>query len=196
MFFPGILIMILFSTCLMTTVGQLVEYRKQGTFQLFQLSPVRMKDFIFGQVGGRLLVSVLHIIFYLGLGVVLGLMKIQHFLPTLGMLLFGVAMMLTLAFILSSWFTSIESANMVLVFAMMPMIFLSGAFMPLEMVPDIFRTIAFFIPLTYLVDALKEVLLATTAPLSVGMNLVITLGWSVVFFLIAVVTFRWNLKKQ
>ena len=66
-----------------------------------------------------------------------------------------------------------------------PMMFLSGTFFPIEQMPDFLQTIARLIPLTYLADALRQVMVggAPFAPLWVCAA--VLLGWLVVCFGIA-----------
>jgi len=73
-----------------------------------------------------------------------------------------------------------------------PMMFMSGAFFQIDQMPQFLQVIARVIPLTYLADALRQVMVggAPFAPLSVCVA--VLLGWLVVCFGIASVKFRWQ----
>jgi ABC-2 type transport system permease protein len=73
-----------------------------------------------------------------------------------------------------------------------PMMFLSGAFFQIDQMPEFLQSIARLIPLTYLADALRQVMVdgAAFAPLYVCAA--VLLGWLVVCFAIAARYFKWQ----
>jgi ABC-2 type transport system permease protein len=73
-----------------------------------------------------------------------------------------------------------------------PMMFLSGTFFPIEQMPDPLQAVARVIPLTYLSDALRQVMVggAPFAPLWVCA--VVLLAWLIGGYVIASMKFRWQ----
>ncbi len=73
-----------------------------------------------------------------------------------------------------------------------PMMFLSGIFFQIDQMPAYLQTIARLIPLTYLADALRQVMVggAPFAPLYV--DALVLVGWLVVCYAVAARFFRWQ----
>jgi ABC-2 type transport system permease protein len=68
-------------------------------------------------------------------------------------------------------------------FLIFPLIFLSGAFYPLQEAPEWLRIISYFNPLTYGVEALRHVIIGVSfTPLS--LSFVIALSFSLVSILV------------
>ncbi|MBA2489881.1 MAG: ABC transporter permease, partial [Chloroflexi bacterium] len=85
-----------------------------------------------------------------------------------------------------------ESANALTSIVQFPLMFLSGIFFPIEFMPDFLRPVATLLPLTYLGDALRQVMVggAPFAPLAV--DALVLGGWLVGSFLISARFFRWQ----
>jgi ABC-2 type transport system permease protein len=77
------------------------------------------------------------------------------------------------------------TANMILTALRLPMIFISGVFIPTQSLPPQFRIVSYLTPLTYAVDALRE---ATIGPsVMFVVDLVALLMWFIVFQSIAAI---------
>jgi len=74
----------------------------------------------------------------------------------------------------------------------LPMQFLCGTLIPLQSLPPLLRRIAYALPLTYFVQALRGAMLTGGGPLAYARDWAILLGCLVVGALVAVRTFRWE----
>jgi ABC-2 type transport system permease protein len=74
----------------------------------------------------------------------------------------------------------------------MPLMFLSGIFFPFDFMPDFLRTFARLLPLTYLGDALRQVMVNGTQVAPLGVDVLVLAGWLVVCLAIAARSFRWE----
>lgn len=73
-----------------------------------------------------------------------------------------------------------------------PMLLLSGAFVPLEVLPNALRIIARCLPLTYFVIPFRSVMVEGLSLAANATNLILLLLWMVGSWTIALRTFRWN----
>ena len=73
-----------------------------------------------------------------------------------------------------------------------PMMFLSGIFFPLEIMPDFMRPIMTAMPLTYLGDSLRQLMVNSSALHSHLINMAVLGGWPAVCLIGAVCFFCWN----
>jgi len=74
----------------------------------------------------------------------------------------------------------------------LPMLFLSGIFFPVEAMPGFLHPVADALPLTYLADALRQVMISATPYHSMLVNSLVLLGWLVVSSALAIRFFRGN----
>jgi ABC-2 type transport system permease protein len=73
-----------------------------------------------------------------------------------------------------------------------PLMFLSGTFFPIDAMPDALQTVARAMPLTYLGDALRQVMVDGTPFSPLWICAAVLVGWLVVCFGIAARFFRWQ----
>ena len=73
-----------------------------------------------------------------------------------GFIVVGAMAFTALGYVIASFAPTEESANFIVSAVQFPMMFLSGIFFPLQGLPDWLHTVASFLPLTYLGDALRQ----------------------------------------
>ncbi len=73
-----------------------------------------------------------------------------------------------------------------------PMMFLSGTFFPIDQMPAPLQAVARAIPLTYLSDALRQVMVGGAAFAPLWLCFVVLAAWLVGCFAIAARKFRWQ----
>jgi ABC-2 type transport system permease protein len=74
----------------------------------------------------------------------------------------------------------------------LPMAFLSGAFIPLESAPQWLVVVSKFLPMGYLVEGMKDVMVRGEGPSAAFLPIVILLGFAAVVTFIATRVFRWD----
>jgi ABC-2 type transport system permease protein len=72
----------------------------------------------------------------------------------------------------------------------MPMMFVSGVFYPIETMPWIFQKIAYILPLTYVNDALRAVMLKGVGIGGIWIDVVVLIGFTALFFALGVTQFN------
>jgi ABC-2 type transport system permease protein len=70
--------------------------------------------------------------------------------------------------------------------------FLSGVFFPREAMPDFLAGITAFLPLTYVIEALRAIVNEGATMMMLGPELLGMAVWVVISFVIAVRLFRWE----
>jgi ABC-2 type transport system permease protein len=87
----------------------------------------------------------------------------------------------------------IEAANAVGNAIAFPMMFLSGTFFPLDMMPSYLQTVSKALPLTYFSEGLKATMI-TKFPETIWFNIVIVGALAVLFIVIGALVTRWKEK--
>ena len=73
-----------------------------------------------------------------------------------------------------------------------PMMFLSGIFFPIEVMPDFLRPVLEALPLTYLGDGLRQIMVGATPLHSLTTDIAVLGGWLIVCMVLAIRFFRWE----
>ena len=104
----------------------------------------------------------------------------------------GAMAFLALGYVIASFAKTEDSANGMTSMIQFPMMFLSGAFFQIDQMPPFLQYVARIIPLTYLADALRQVMVGGAAFAPLWVCAAVLLGWLVVCFGIAARRFEWQ----
>ena len=171
----------------------LVADREKLILKRLAATPLRRWQLVGSNVLMRLLIALAQAVIIVGVGVaVFGVQIVGSLLLAGVFIALGAMTFLALGYVLASFARTEDSANGMTSVVQFPMMFLSGTFFPLEQMPDFLRTIARIIPLTYLSDALRQVMVGGAAFAPLWMCAAVLVAWLVVCFGIASRTFRWQ----
>jgi ABC-2 type transport system permease protein len=171
----------------------LVADREKLILKRLAATPLRRWQLVGSNVLMRLLIALAQAVIIVGVGVaVFGVQIVGSLLLAAAFVALGAMTFLALGYVLASFARTEDSANGMTSVVQFPMMFLSGTFFPLEQMPDFMRTIAGIIPLTYLSDALRQVMVGGAAFAPLWMCAVVLVAWLVICFGIASRTFRWQ----
>jgi ABC-2 type transport system permease protein len=109
-----------------------------------------------------------------------------------GMVILGGLTFLTVGFMISAFAKTQESAMPLLMLVQFPMMFLSGIFFPVEMMPGFMRPIMDAMPLTYLADSIRQTMVQSSALHSHLINVGVLVGWFIACLIVAVRFFKWE----
>ncbi len=189
---PSILAMALMQLGVFAAIP-LVEQREKGILKRIGATPLARWKLIGSNVLLRLIVALVDAVFILGIGMaVFHVELVGNPLVVAGLVILGASSFLALGFMLASFLRTEEQANGVVQIVQMPMMFLSGIFFPFDFLPDFLRTVARFLPLTYLGDSLRQVMVNGTQVAPFEVDVAILVGWLVVCLGIAARSFRWE----
>ncbi|MCK4339732.1 MAG: ABC transporter permease [Candidatus Cloacimonetes bacterium] len=151
-FFPGFLAMSLFFTA--SSVGPLITpWEKQaGTYERLLSFPVSIDTIILGDVAAGMIFGIIINTIVLMVGLIFFNYSINILFLLFGILLASLCFS-SLGVLLAS--PSVSSPSHIMMFSSLirfPLIFISGIFIPLENLQGSARVLAYFSPITYLVD--------------------------------------------
>ncbi len=171
----------------------LVADREKLILKRLAATPLRRWQLVGSNVLMRLLIALVQSIIIVAVGVVFfGVQITGPWLLTIVFVILGAVTFLALGYVIASFAKTEDSANGMTQVVQFPMMFLSGTFFPIEQMPDFLQTIARLIPLTYLADALRQVMVGGAAFAPLGVCFAVLAGWLVVCFGIAAMKFRWQ----
>jgi ABC-2 type transport system permease protein len=189
---PSILAMALMQLGVFAAIP-LVQQREKGILKRIGATPLARWKLVGSNVLLRLGVAVVDALLITGIGLALFNVQILgSVLAVAGIVLLGAGAFLAIGFLMASFLKTEEQATGVVQVVQMPMMFLSGIFFSFEFMPNWLQSVGRLLPLTYLADALRQIMVNGTPVAPIGLDLAILAGWMVVCFAVAARTFRWE----
>ncbi|MBW2663826.1 MAG: ABC transporter permease [Deltaproteobacteria bacterium] len=193
-FFPGLLAMSLFFTA--SSVGPLITpWEKQaGTYERLLSFPVSINTIILGDVLAGMIFGIIINIIVLVVGLVFFNYSINILFLFFG-ILFASFCFSSLGVLLAS--PSVRSPSHIMMFSSLirfPLIFISGIFIPLENLQGSARVLAYFSPITYLVDIFNFSFKGESY-ISLGIDFTALFMFSIIFIFLSNRFHKRNLMK-
>jgi ABC-2 type transport system permease protein len=171
----------------------LVADREKLILKRLAATPLKRWQLVGSNVLMRLLIALVQTAIIVGVGVAAFHVEITgSLLLALAFVALGAMAFLALGYVIASFAKTEEAANGMTSVVQFPMMFLSGTFFPIASMPDFLQTIARLIPLTYLGDALRQVMVGGAAFAPLYVCAAVLVAWLVGCFFVASRTFRWQ----
>jgi len=189
---PSILAMALMQLGIFAAVP-LVQQREKGILKRMGATPLPRWKLVASNILLRLIVAALDTVLILGVGILVFKIDIVGNLAVAaGFVFLGAGAFLSIGFMLASFLKTEEQATGVVQVVQMPLMFLSGIFFPFDFMPDFLRSVARFLPLTYLGDGLRQTMVNGTQIAPLALDAAVLAGWLVVCLAISARSFRWD----
>lgn len=188
---PMLLAMVAGSTALYAIGVTLPNYRETGIFKRIIVSPLKGWTYIYGLVLARFLIVFLQSILLIVITKLFyGLQIKGDILSLLFFLILGIFSTLSIGGLIASISKTGEMAISISNITFSPLMFLSGAFVPIFIFPKFFQKLANFSPVYHFIKAMQDIILQGSSlrnELDHFLFLFITL---IVFYLITKKTFK------
>ncbi|MFC1475393.1 ABC transporter permease [Candidatus Zixiibacteriota bacterium] len=190
---PGLIGISVMSTCLFSIGFVLTSYREKGNLKRLQVTPLPKWVFVTSIIIQRYLIILSQAVLLLVIAIVVFGAQINGSLwegwafLTLGMLAF-----ISLGFLIGARIARAETGAGIANVIFFPMMFLSGTFFPVDNLPGFLQPLLKILPLKYLVEGLRKILVEDASILSLGLENAVLAGCTIVFFLISLKIFRWQ----
>ena len=189
---PSILGMALMQLGLFSAIP-LVADREKLILKRLSATPLRRWQLVGSNVLMRLLIAVVQTVIIIAVGSRLYGVQISGNIVLLAALVvLGSMAFIALGYVIASFARTEEAANGMTSVVQFPLMFLSGTFFPIDEMPDFLKTIARALPLTYLSDALRQVMVDGTPFAPLWVCFAVLGAFLVVCFAIAARFFRWQ----
>lgn len=190
---PGLLAFTIMQLSVAGSGYNIVEYRRKGILKRLFVTPLTPRAFIGGLVLSRSLICLIQ------LGVLL-LIAVYGFditivggvLDLFVIVLLGIAVFLCVGFCMGSIAKTQQAIMAIGNLVTFPQMFLSGIFYPIDILPALIQPVAKVLPLSFLADALRDIIIdGATLAQQLG-NLVGLAVWAVLALLLAIRLFVWK----
>jgi len=188
---PGIMAMTVMMSVMTGLPVAISQEKEVGTMDGMMVAPINRLSIILGKTLGQTARGLIQGIIILILAVGLFGVAIQgSILLVFALLLLGVFSFVGLGIVITSFTKDQETAQMLMMTLMFPMMFLSGVFFPIQQMPWYMQDISKILPLTYASDALRKVMVLGAGVPQISTDLIVLVVFGVVMIAIAVPVFR------
>jgi ABC-2 type transport system permease protein len=188
---PGIIAMTVMMSVMTGLPVAISQEKEIGTMDGMMVAPINRLSIILGKTMGQVARGLIQGVIILVLAVGLfGVTIHGNILLVFGLLLLGIFSFVGLGIVITSFTKDQETAQMLMMTLMFPMMFLSGVFFPIQQMPWYMQTVSKFLPLTYAADALRKVMVLGADIPAISPELIILITFGVVMTAIALPVFR------
>jgi len=188
---PGIMAMTVMMSVMTGLPVAISQEKEIGTMDGMMVAPINRLSILLGKTIAQTIRGLIQGIIILVLAVGLFGVTIQgNILLVFALLLLGVFSFVGLGIVITSFTKDQETAQMLMMTLMFPMMFLSGVFFPIQQMPWYMQSISKVLPLTYASDALRKVMVLGASVPQISTELIILVAFGVVMIAIALPVFR------
>lgn len=188
---PGIIGMILYAITCLLTAATIVRERERGTIEQLIVTPIRSWELVVGKLLPYVILALFDTVevlvigsWWFGVPIRSGIGSILA-LSTLFLLT-----SLSIGMLISTVANTQQEAMLTVWMTLLPSIFLSGFFFPIEAMPAVLRGIAYFIPLRYFLVIIRSLMLKGSSMVALQGEIIPLLVFGV--FLTAAAAFRFR----
>ncbi len=171
----------------------LVMFREQGILRRFHVTPVSASDMLASSIFANFALTIPTVLSILFLARVI--FHVKDFGNLLALFLFigiGTIAFGSLGLVVASITNTMQETQVLNQILWLPLIFLSGATMPLSYLPKMVQGFSVFLPATYLVTGLQQASFFSKSILHLLTYFLVLFGWTLLSFFVASQLFRWE----
>jgi ABC-2 type transport system permease protein len=190
-FVPGIIAMAIMTSCLSNALNMNAELRQKGILRKLATTPITRGDWLVASILYQLILSVISTaaILIVSYAVFDVRLDIDLWLPLI--VVVEVIAFTGIGMLLAPFAKEAESASAVGNAFLFPMMFLSGTFFPVEMMPAFLQSFAKLLPLFYVNEALRASMIFVDNPATLH-NTGVTAIFAAVVFVAGTFKTRWD----
>lgn len=171
----------------------LVSFREQGILRRFHVTPVTASDMLASSIVANFILTIPMVL------VELFLARAVFHVPSLGdpislflLISVGIVSFSSLGLVVASVTNTMQETQVLNQLLWLPLIFLSGATLPLGFLPRLVQRIGLFLPATYLVNGLQQTIVNSATAWSRYVEILSLAVWACLTFFLSAQLFRWE----
>jgi ABC-2 type transport system permease protein len=188
---PGVIAMILYAITSILTATAVVRERERGTIEQLIVTPIRPWELIVGKLMPYVILAFVMMLEVLAIGHWWFGVPIRGSLSLI-LLLSGLFLLSSLGIgLLASTFAGTQQEAMLIVWmTLLPALFLSGFFFPLEAMPEVLQWVSYITPLRYYLVIIRSLLLKDVGVAALRFEIVALIIFGFVLMTAASLRFR------
>ncbi len=175
---PGIALWGIMSNSVIGMAVAMSNYREKKILRRIKASPMRARTFFAAQIIASLAVSLIQAALILGLGSLIMGVDVTGALPSVALIVLASNIVfLNLGFIVGARSQTAAAASGLGNLVVVPMAMLSGAFFPLDALPDALAAAARLLPLSPMVESLRGAVLSANGVAEYPLEMALIAAW-------------------
>lgn len=184
---PGIALWGIMSNSVIGMAVAMSNYREKKILRRIKASPMRARTFFAAQIIASLAVSLVQVALILGLGSLIMGVDVTGALPSVALIVLASNIVfLNLGFIVGARSQTAAAASGLGNLVVVPMAMLSGAFFPLDALPDALAAAARLLPLSPMVESLRGAALSANGVAEYPLEMALIAAWMALTSLAAI----------
>lgn len=188
---PGLIGLVILTSPMFSMVFVVSSYKKDKIFRQLSLTPLTRSEWFVSKFFWYLIISALSAAEIMAVGYFLFHVHVTLTPLMIPFIVLGVFMFTSLGVLAGSSSKSEESASVVGNVITFPMMFLSGTFFPVSIMPGWLQTVAHVLPLYYVINGLNSVMVYSNYNAALT-DIVVSIAVSIVIFIATIKAFSWK----
>jgi ABC-2 type transport system permease protein len=177
----------------------LVMFREQGILRRFHVTPVSPSDMLASSVVANFVLTMPTVLLELLFArIIFHVANFGDLFSAFLLIAVGTMSFASMGLVVASVTNTMQETQVINQLIWLPLIFLSGATLPLATLPQVIKRVGLFLPATYLVTGLQSAIYWAFAPWS--LDVLLALGslavWAALTFFLSAQLFRWEPESK
>ncbi len=190
-YLPGLMAAFIMTNGVMGVTTNTSEFRRNGVLKRIAATPLRKSSLILGNLLTQTEFAFVLALLMIGVGWIVFGIQVTINLSTILLIVLGATAFCGMGLVLGGMIKDTETANAAGTSIGFPMMFLSGAFWPMEMMPGFLQTVAKALPVYYLHEGLRQSMLYNNIEEALP-SIAIVGALSIIFIALAVKVTKWK----
>ncbi len=188
---PMLVSIVAFSNALYGVGAVLSFYRESGILKRIGITPLPARTYIYGLLASRFLIVIFQAVFLFIVALIFYTVKVKgSFAALVIVLVIGVLSMISIGGIVAGFSKTYEASIAISNVLFTPLSFLSGAFIPIFILPKFLQTLANGSPLYHFIKVMQEIMVQGKGLREELVSLSVVVGCLLVCALISAKTFK------
>lgn len=171
----------------------IVMFREQGILRRFHVSPVTTGDMLASSVVANFVLTLPTVLIQLLFArIFFHVSTLANLAGILLLLTIGTISFASFGLVIASVTSTMQETQVLNQLIWLPLIFLSGATLPLAYLPKMVQRVGLFLPATYLVNAFQQIIVNSASSLSRYTEILSLTFWALLTFFLSTQLFRWE----
>ncbi|MDM8000414.1 MAG: ABC transporter permease [Dehalococcoidia bacterium] len=171
----------------------IIQQRQAHIIKRLGATPLRRSMLIFGDLAFRMILVLLTAALIILVGsLVFDVQMVGNWFSLCGVVVLGSLVFTSLGYLMAAFVKTEEAAIPIINVVAMPMMFLSGTFFEITSMPSFIEPLIKALPLTYLNDALRQIMVDGTPVHSMTTDIAVLAAWTAVCLGITIRFFKWD----
>jgi ABC-type multidrug transport system permease subunit len=177
--------------------AMLVMFREQGILRRFHVTPVTSADMLASSILANYLLTLPTVLIELLFArVIFHVINLGDLLSLFVLVTVGTVSFASLGLVVASVTNTMQETQVLNQLIWLPLIFLSGATLPIAYLPKVAQSVAVFLPATYLVTGLQGAMYSSFPVWKLLTQILALALWTILTFFVATNLFRWEPESK